>query len=270
MRHQNFLMIAGLSLILSACLEGVHSGPLCLAESAEAEANQNCQLVEQSFFVNDSFERADLIGSDPGGFNFGWRAIIDDMGRVIDSSSGNNVEVRIYDDQTLGPASTGNGAMYFRGRAGSSVHNIYLISETYDLSSFDDGALQFDYLPIDLEPGEYIRIEVCNDTLENCGVGDSLDLNGLNDNSKWTSLFEAGPESDGNGLNGFNHSLGDWQRVRLDFFLESFPKSTFTFRFNVRMDEGFIGNDINNGMEDGLGIDNVLGATSAGGLNIAL
>jgi|GEM_PF-2321983 len=216
--------------------------------------NISCKIVQNfTNFIVDSFERDNVID---GTNDFGWHKIINDFGTVIDGNAGSNVDVQIYSDAQMGPASDGSKAIYHFGRQGYSVHNIYLITKTFDLSLYqgDTVVIEFDYLPIGLEVGEYLKLEICNDTPENCGVGSSLTVEGLNSN-KWLPVFSS--NGAGTGRNGFNHAPSDFITQKTVLFLEDFQKNEFIFRFNTRMNDGFIDNMMSLGMEDGVVIDNV-------------
>ena len=218
--------------------------------------NISCKIINGfTNFIVDSFERNDVIVPNN---NFGWRKIINDNGRVISGQSGNHVDAQIYPDSLMGPASNGNRALYHFGRQGGSVHNIYLITETFNLNELitegDSVVIEFDYLPIGLESDEYLKLEVCNDSADNCGVGQTLTVAGLNSN-KWETKFEV--RGQGAGRNGRNHSSSDFLTQKIVLLLEDFQKGQFIFRFNARMDEGFKDNNHTQDMVDGIVIDNV-------------
>jgi len=214
-----------------------------------------CKLVNQyANFIVDSFERSDVIDTTN---DFGWRKIINDNGKVISGEAGNHVDVQIYSIFEVGPASVGNRAIYNFGRKGaSSVHNIYLITKTFDLTQYegDSVVIQFDYLPVGLEQDEFLKLEICNDTAENCGVGNEITTDGLN-SSKWIPVFES--FGGGEDLDGLNHAPSDYLTEKVVLFLTEFQKKEFIFRFNSRMNDGFVDNIHTKGMDDGVIIDNV-------------
>ena len=224
-----------------------------------------CSPVE--LLITDSFER-ESVDDRAADSLFGWRKIVNDRGRMV-GSSGDRVSARIYSESEMGPAASGDRALYFYGRPGSSVHNIYLISEALPLSDYNQVGIAFKYIPVDLEMAgsgpEYLRVEVCNSSLAKCGVGDDFGSDGLK-SSHWVTVFETSLESDGtlgSGLNGRNHSLSDWRSQSLVVDLSDLPKDQFVFRFNVLVDEGFFefkdGEPIlKSGMDDGVILDDVV------------
>jgi hypothetical protein len=216
----------------------------------------DCQLA--AVMLKDQFERPNvLINTTQGAdeLNFWWRKIINDQGKVVAGTAGNNVDVRIFSSLDLGPGSDDGSALYFFGRQGSSVHSLYLVSQTFDLRQATRVNIQFRYLPIDLENSEYLKLEVCRASREECGVGEDISVSGLN-SANWQTLFEA-DNSIGEGLDGRNHTTDDWEFARVQLDIDSKDLRTFTFRFHVRMNDGFVGNVVANGMDDGAGLDEV-------------
>jgi hypothetical protein len=220
--------------------------------------NISCHhLKAHETFIEDSFERENILPSEATTTEgFGWRKIINDNGRVVSGTASDNVDLKIFDDITFGPAGHLNRALYFYGRQGSSVHNLYLISKTFNLTNLEHVVMEFKYLPIALEANEHVKLEVCNDTLEACGVAGDVTVAGLN-STAWKPLFEMPASESNQTLNGKNHSVEDWKNMKVDVFLENFQKPNFVFRFNVRMDEGFKDNTVSKGLVDGLGLDKV-------------
>lgn len=224
------------------------------------------QCSINNLLIQDSFERANVDDSSPGNV-FGWHKIVNDLG-VLVGSSGNQINAKTYTSSEMGVAADGSRSLFFYGRPGSSVHNVYLISKPMDLGGYDELGISFKYLPIALEHAasgpEYIRLEVCTGTADDCGAGANPDANALNSNY-WQTLFDKqGPV--GNGLDGRNHNLSDWLQEVVKIDLNQFNKSEFIFRFNILLDEGF--NQYSNqtpiltsGMEDGAAIDEVVAAT---------
>jgi|GEM_PF-3285425 len=221
----------------------------------KAQGATTCYNNETSeVIVGDSFERADIA---PANNNiFSWRTIINDNGKIIDGTSSNNVELKSYDSSILGEASNGDRSLYFTGREGFSIHNLYLVTKAFDLSQTNGIVyFSFDYLPIGLDNGEYLRLEVCNDDLNSCGVGNNISVAGLNSDN-WKTVFESTGNEVRGGLNGFNHTRSDWVNKQLAIRLDGFQRDNFVFRINVRVDEGFLGNNILKGVDDAVGIDN--------------
>ncbi len=213
-------------------------------------------IVREEVIIRDSFERQDVIVNRPGLPGFGWRKIVDDGGNIT-GGPGQNIDALIFNNVEMGPVSHLTRALYFFGRRGRSIHNIYLVSRTFDLSVFDEVFFNFDYLPISLEVGEYLKLEVCNNTADACGVGSELTAEGLN-GPHWMSIYDIqGPLAPNR--NGKNHRKDAWKTAETQFFLEDFNRSEFVFRMNTRMDEGFINNNRPGRMEDGVAIDFVEG-----------
>lgn len=191
----------------------------------------------------------------------GWRRIIDDRGRIVADQAGNNVNVEITDSAEFGPAAEGEKYLTFYGRDGSSVHNVYLVTDTLSIRSVNQSAnvvlASFKYIPVHLEASEYLKFEVCNATADECGVGQDITLAALNDETKWRTLFETSAADLGLDYDGYNHVLADYVEIKVPFHLEEFQRDEFVVRFNVRVDEGFIGNNRSNGLEDGVLLDEV-------------
>ncbi|MEO0336160.1 MAG: hypothetical protein AAF202_07190 [Pseudomonadota bacterium] len=248
------LLLAISTLLIVGCTGNTNlgsSGP----EKTCAETG-DCQLG--AVMLKDQFERSNVLVNTTAGadeLNFWWRKIINDQGRVVAGTAGNNVDVRIFSSPDLGPGSDDGSALYFFGRQGASVHSLYLVSQTFDLRQATRVDIQFRYLPIDLEDSEYLRLEVCRATRDECGVGDDISVSGLN-SDHWEVLFEA-DNSIGEGLNGKNHTAEDWQFARVQLDINSKDLRAFTFRFHVKMNDGFVGNVVANGMDDGAGLDQV-------------
>lgn len=231
-------------------------------ENTDASLSENCPTTElcdgSAIMMKDHFERANvLINSDESTdeINFWWRKIINDRGRIISGQAGNNVDVRIFPEGHLGPGSDDGSALYFYGRQGSSIHNIYLVSQTFDLSQARNVIISFKYLPINLEENEYLRLEVCRATPEECGVGDNVSEDGLNSDN-WQTLLES-DRSLGENLDGTNHETSDWKGETVNLLIDHDDLRTFIFRFNARMNDGFVDNDHENVLEDAVGLDAV-------------
>ena len=218
----------------------------------ESEANEDSATV----LIEDSFERSTLLSDSTPEFSLWWRKIINDRGIIFNSIPGPYVDAAIFSSQQMGsPVADGDRALYFYGREGASIHNIYLISNSFDLSQYENVDISFQYLPIDLDSDDYFSLEVCAGTLTECGVPESgITVAGLN-SANWESIWEA--DKRGDGLNGKNHSLADWHSANILFDLNSLETSQFTFRINVRVDEGFVRNTLMGAMEDGVAIDSI-------------
>ncbi len=223
----------------------------------------NCVFAEK--MISDSFEGRSEISASTGN-PFGWRKIVNDMGKI--GTSADRVGSEIFLSSPLGAAANGNSSVYFYGRPGSSVHNVYLISTALPLANHKELGISFAYLPMALESGEYLRLEVCNGTAAACGVGSSFNATALK-NGPWVKVFEAGSDAKTRTFNGLNHVRTDWLFKTLRIEMNKFPHSagSFVFRFNARMNEGFkVFNQgvpvAANGLEDGVALD----AVSAGAI----
>lgn len=256
------------------------------------------EYVGECLALVDSFEREKVTGGD----QFNWTSVIDDVARV----DNHNVQANIFShgDFGFGEASDEDKAVYVTGRLGGSVHDVYLISVPLDLAKFDKLKVEFDYLPIHLEKWKYggkqgiefVRLDICSASLNECGLGESIKASGLN-SSYWQPVFtqkgynigevtEELIESEmGKGNTGRNHTKETWLQGTATVDLNSemvLDKSNVVFRITVKLDEGFEGEklvggkkipDFNSDLKDGVGIDNVKAIAiqdqSEGGKSIA-
>ncbi len=230
---------------------------------SEVGAEVNCSEISNfSILMKDDFSRDFVVDETIESVEdvLKWRKIIDDMGRISDDKEGNNVNAQVTDESELGPAADGSKYLTMYGRQGGSVHNIYLVTETLNLEEFFGDAnvmgVKFKYLPINLEQNEYLKLEICNDTAEACGVGEVVTSSGLN-SSNWKTVYETSPSDVATNFNGRDHLKTDYRIRHIPIYLESLQRKEFVIRFNFRMDEGFINNDHNNNMEDGILLDSV-------------
>ncbi len=222
----------------------------------KAQGQTACYNNETSeVIVGDSFERNDIAPSNNNIFS--WRTIINDNGRIINGTAANNVELKSYDDSVLGETSNGDKSLYFTGRAGAgSVHNLYLVTKSFDLSQTNGIVyFSFDYLPIGLDSNEYLKLEVCNNTVDACGVGKNISVAGLN-SKNWKTIFHSDGKETRAGLNGHNHKRSDWINKQIAVRLDGFQRDNFVFRINAFMNEGFYQNNPAKGVDDAVGIDN--------------
>ena len=213
--------------------------------------------------LEDSFERDSISGSSDAAIR--WRGFIWDWGAPVVGTSGANVAAVIVGSDVLGEASHGDKALYFYGRDGHSVHDIHLITQTFDLTEASEVELSFDYLTFSLNDSadvsdgvdEYLRVQVCSGAAEACGVGDTLNPGALKDGPWQTVFISYGAEID-NSLNGKNHKAEDWAPAKITMDIKEFSeKDHFTFRVSARMRDGFYKNKMKNRMEDGAAIDNI-------------
>lgn len=257
-------------LLLLGCGKSVtFKGPLeqFLSDSSSTTATPP-SVPKVELLIEDYFERDRVFPDGDGGNNFGWRSFIDDVGNpYVGDDNGHHVAAKIFSflDGELGPPANmdhGDRYLVFYGRDGSSIHTIFLISRAFDLSEFHSLQVSFKYLPIDLNdpqsPHEYLRFEVCTQSVETCGVGENLEIGGI-ESDAWQTIFEHDPADDQNGLNGRNHTPQHWRNAEFDVDLDQFSmsKSEFVFRFTAHMDEGFIDDDLSEDMEDGIGLDDI-------------
>ncbi len=210
---------------------------------------------------SDSFERDQLIGQ--GIFN--WKQAIMDNGY-----SGKNIDVKIETKEHLGHIIDGKKAALFRGRAGGSTHEIYLISKSLDLSQYEQVYIQFRYLPIGLEEEitlscnhqkvpENIRIDICKESDFDCDLTGKNSHQRIRDNKNWNSFFpdilEYGQQNNIRDFNEENWKLGQFL-IDLDDLKRGPDK--FVFKVSVSMDEGYKSNNRNSKMEDGLILDDII------------
>ena len=209
----------------------------------------------------DGFERDEIAGEAV----FNWDVLILDYGY-----DGANVSATIEDKNHLGHIIEKEKAVLFRGRAGGSTHEIYLVSKPFDVSKFDKLYVQFRYLPIGLEEEirlswsgeripESIRVDICNDTDYNCGLEGSNQHVRIRDNSVWDNHFLPTIEF-GKELNIRNYVETDWKLGQVLVDLSKYPerKDNMVFKISVAMDEGYFGNNHNSEMEDGVILDDVI------------
>lgn len=232
--------------------ESVEGSKTCI----KAQGTTACYDNETSeVIVGDSFERDDIA---PVNNNiFSWRTIINDNGEIISGTSANYVELKAYDSSILGETSNGDKSLYFTGRAGAgSVHNLYLVTKAFDLSQTNGIVyFSFDYLPIGLDNGEYLKLEVCNNSVDACGVGKNISVAGLKSNN-WKTIFHSDGSESKSSLNGFNHKRSDWINKQIAVRIDTFQRDNFVFRINAFMNEGFYENNPSKGVDDAIGIDN--------------
>jgi hypothetical protein len=219
---------------------------------------ENTPMGTKTVLMSESFER-DTLFVDPSLINpFGWRGFIWDNGNPVIGDRGFKVAALIMGDDIMGEAAHGKKALYFYGREGRSIHSIYLFTHSYDLSDFDEVSISFNYLLFGLNDSddttqEFLRLEVCANTPENCGVGSVPNHNKLN-SSAWRTIFDADVQK--NSLNGKNHLQTDWTKAEVGLDISQFEtRDTFTFRFNAKMSDGFVSNDVTKALVDGAAID---------------
>lgn len=232
-----------------------------------SKVHECSSLLDQEYaqglcvLLHDGFER-DTITADSV---FNWDVLIMDNGY-----DGSDVDATIESVNHLGHTIEGSRAVLFRGRQGGSTHEIYLVSRPLDLTNFDQLYIQFRYIPIGLEQeitlswsgervAEAIRVDVCHDSDFHCGLeGDNSYLR-IRDNTSWDNYFLSSFNS-GENLNIKNYVEQDWKLGQILIDLDSYQerKDNIVFKIAVSMDEGYIDNDHNKLMEDGLILDDFL------------
>lgn len=244
------------------------------------------------FLINDSFERATIFENNQQSQGFAWQNLLidtwDSVNKVhimtpYDESTGCKVNgiskdvcAKIYmtAENNMGPAKDLSRALYMWGREGKSTHSFMLTSRAFDLSAYNTVEVSFYYLLIDLgdrdlssnaDPigGEYLKFDICSNTVANCGVN-PLSYDNMFDANKWENYFtdNGGNVAPWNTLNGRNHSLNTWERRTITIDLNElalrkpgFKKSSFMLRFNGRLQDGFVGDDLTKTMVDGIALD---------------
>lgn len=179
-----------------------------------------------------------------------------------------HVDAQIQSSSMIGSVTDQDRALLFHGRDGGSTHEIYLVSKPLDIDikTFDQVKISLDYLAIQLEDRirlssghslpESVRVDVCNDTDWKCGLSGNNPAERMRSRESWESFWL--PIEFGK-----NNFLGDsanqtWTRGSVMVDLSQFRnRDNFVFKISVAMDEGFVGNDPENEMEDGMAIDNL-------------
>lgn len=178
--------------------------------------------------------------------------------------------------------SDGTRSFAFWGREGSCTHNVYLVTRAFDLTFYDDVRIEFDYQLVGLGDwddgverrdyygdGEFFRVDVCGLGPKACGLGDDhsgYDEPALSERGKWVTLFE--PTSDYVGGQAASASTGRgtgpelWKKASIEVQLEDllgknpeFKRSQLTFRLRGRIQDGFVGNNLRNKIEDAVFVD---------------
>ncbi len=235
--------------------------PACEVSEELVQMEGSVQKITR-VMVKDSFERDSITDS---ANSIHWRGFIWDWGTPIIGTSGRDVAAVIVGKDSLGEASDGEKALYFYGRQGTSVHDIFLITQTFDLSDAAEVELSFDYLTFmlndaaDVADGvnEYLKVDVCSGTTSSCGVDQDLNATQLK-TGPWQTVFLSDGSEMPSGLNGKNHLKSDWKRANISLDISQFEqKSHFTFRLAAKMRDGFVGDKMSKAMEDGAAVDNI-------------
>jgi len=257
--------MAFLILALGACdLSGGGAAQTAENQTDYVDYSEQSATSAEYLIFKDSFERESLNSDSTINQLFGYRGFIWDYGQPVIGTSGRDVKAVILDDQHWGEASDGNRALYFYGREGHSIHSIYLITKSYDLRGVDDLYIEFDYMTFRLNDpkdkvSEYLKLDMCIDSPDDCGVGTTMNYNKINGNS-WVNLFDYSPQHNqvDQRFNGKNHKKEDWNHAYIHLDITQFQnKENFTFRFNARMTDGLLHNDPTKIFEDAAAIDNI-------------
>lgn len=208
----------------------------------------------------DSFERDKIVEHK----DFRWQTALMD-----NSNNKKNIDVAVESRSHLGHVIHGEKALLFRGRAGGSTHEVYVVSAPFDLSGYDIAYIQFKYVPISLEKDiklswngnhvpEGVRIDVCNKSDYDCGLTGKNPHLRLRDPSNWVTFLPENPLSFGESLNRHRYNPSDWRTGKAVIDLKSLSRAgQFVFKISVALDEGYLRNDRNNMLEDGLIFDDI-------------
>jgi len=222
--------------------------------------------------LKDSFERDRTIDNSPEGFQ--WNQFVGDNGAPVVEGSGNGIDDRIFSKEDLGPVPLERKALFFYGRPGSSIHDIYLLSRPIDLTNFDNLLVSFSYLLTGLEKaetrggGEFLRLEICDSALSECGINgaNSFNADTFESSSNWKVLYDTRVEDVAayDQRSGKDHNLSDWTEKSIKINLADHAKinkAQFTFRIHARLTDGFINTtqpfSFSNNIDDGITLDDV-------------
>ncbi|MBP9706926.1 MAG: tandem-95 repeat protein [Oligoflexales bacterium] len=252
----------------------------------------NITVNPAPYLINDSFERANIFENNQQSQGFTWQNLLIDTWDPVqkvhvmsqyNESTGCKVngiskdvcaKIFMTAENNMGPAKDLNRALYIWGREGKSTHSFMLTSRSFDLSAYNTVEVSFYYLLIDLgdrdsssnaDPigGEYLKFDICSNTVANCGVN-PLSYDNMFDANKWENYFTdgGGNVAPWNTLNGRNHNLNTWKLKTITIDLNElatrkpgFKKSSFMLRFNGRLQDGFTGDDLTKTMVDGIALD---------------
>ncbi len=186
----------------------------------------NDPLLSDMLLIDD-FERNQLdVGQNSP---FSWSEIINDLG----TGGGANIDALIFPGSQLVNAPSGSKSLYFRGRQGTSKHEIYLISQALNVAAYSRLEVGYYYLPVDLESGESIRLETCQNP-SGC--------NALSPND-WVIRDESATTNRVGNLKNINRSAFQWYKREISIDLSLIPAALhkqFKFRFSVFLDEGIL------------------------------
>ena len=230
-----------------------------------------------TIIFKDNFERQNTFDSSS---DFHWSMMIDDKGKILKDPSNQcrdhicakifRADERIYSgsQKYRGPNAEGESALYFFGRSGRSIHDIFLNSKTFNLSSFNKINLDFKMLPIHIGDNDtrrgsgYVReglsVDVCLSGADKCNGPQNRDSN------SWVRIFETPQEPINSHLDGTNHTKDDWQSVSAAISLDEIAencadcdKSHFQLRFVSRMQDGLKYDLMTQAVQDAIALDEV-------------
>ena len=226
----------------------------------------NCDVVDPDFptaclVFKDTFERDEIVNHE----NFQWDTVLMDK-----RSNTSNVDVKIEHTSHVGPINDGEKALLFRGRAGGSTHEVYLVSAPFDISSYDTLVIQFKYVPIDLEDEitlswngiklpEGPSVAYCTASDYDCGLEGNDRYLRLREPMNWerySPAFSAGADNQIR-----DYQASDWELGQMVINVSDIPvdrRSKFVFKISVAIDEGYYYNNRDKNMEDGVVFDEVV------------
>lgn len=226
----------------------------------------DCGVVDPDFptaclVFKDTFERDEIVNHE----SFQWDTVLMDK-----RSNLSNVDVKIEDTNHLGPVEDGERALLFRGRAGGSTHEVYLVSAPFDISSYDTLVIQFKYVPIDLEDEitlswnglklpEGPSISYCESSDYDCGLEGNDRYRRLREPMHWERYSPAFSSGGDNQIR--DYSMQDWQLGQMVINVSDIPverRDKFVFKISVAIDEGYFHNNRDKLMEDGVILDDVV------------
>ncbi len=234
--------------------------------------------VENRMVVaQDGFERQALNAEDSI-----WSGLVlaDDKWHLSDEESCSEfacaeiVKQGMYpddEDKGLGvmAAQTEKGLLIYAKEDSSPENNIHLFSKEIDLSGFDHLSVGFHYLLLglgdddqtkDKNIAEYLKVEVCFEGRQSCGLNETFsgdDL--LSAKNNWQELYML--SQDDRQLNGRNHQAQDWMMIeptKVDLTsLTTEQKAQAILKFHVKLSDGFEENDKMKDLVDGVLIDQI-------------
>jgi hypothetical protein len=200
-------------------------------------------------FLQDSFERDDIVIDLINNILYGWRGFVLDGANSFIGFQTGGAGASIPAAGALGPAQDGSRFLLMAGRDnGAAVENIQIITPSYDLSMYNSAIITFHYMTFGLNDAddvvpEGLKLEVCKGTLNDCGANDDAIYGpGLLSNN-WVTVAVNNPAINDDAFNGKNHAASDWQTgiAVVDLNNPAFvgSSSTFVMRFSGVMKDGY-------------------------------